>query len=548
MTGRALLLDLPHLWVGGRRPSGPRPATKPPRHLLQEAQRHDSRGRMDEAIRCYDAAVKAAEAKDDGAVLAIALRRLGVVHHLRDDQERARTLCHQSHGVALAMGDEVLVAEALNTLAGFDLEGGDYDAARRKFRQALLLGGENGAVRGRIRQNLGILANIQGDISEALDHYRHSLEAFDACGDNRGRATSFHNLGMINCDMEQWDEAYDYFSRSIAIAGAIGDIHLEGLCSLNITEVHLARQQFEDARNSAEAALEIFNRLGDQAGRAAAYRFLGMLYREAGKPALAEARLTLSLEIASEGHFPLEQAEVSRELAVLYQSQGRNQMALKHLNAAHRVFCRLAAKVDLGDVAAKVAKLEGTYLQVVREWGQSIESADSYTHGHCNRVADYALRVAGALELDDGDLTRIRLGAYLHDVGKVRVPHEILNKEGSLTPRELAVIKRHPEWGLELLAAIEFPWDIKPIIRWHHEKYDGTGYPDGLQGDEIPLVAQIICIGDIYDALTTTRSYRPAMEREVALEQMRICRRWWRPDVFDAFMSTVGQDTDHVEL
>lgn len=545
MTSRTLLLDLPHLWVGERRPSGPRHETRSPRQLLQEAQRHDSRGRMDEAVRGYDAAVRAAEAADDGAVLAVALRRLGVVNHLRDDQVRARTLCQRSHDVAAAMGDDVLVAEALNTLAGFDLEGGDYDAARRTFGQALVLGGKSSAICGRVRQNLGILANIQGDISEALDHYRHSLEAFEECSDNRGRAISFHNLGMINCDLEQWDEAYDYFSRSRAIADAIGDVHLEGLCSLNITEVHLARQRFEDARASAEAALEIFTKLGAQDGRAAAYRFLGMLYREAGRPALAEARLTLSLEIASKGHFPLEEGESLRELAVLYQSQGRNQEALSNLNAAHRVFRRLAAKVDLGDVVAKVAKLEGTFLEVIREWGQSIESADSYTHGHCGRVADYALQVADALGLDDGELTRIRLGAYLHDVGKVRVPHEILNKDGPLTPEEFAIIKQHPVWGLELLAAIEFPWDIKPIIRWHHEKYDGTGYPDGLQGDEIPLVAQVICIGDMYDALTTTRSYRPAMAREMALEQMRICRRWWHPDVFDAFMSTVGQETDH---
>jgi putative nucleotidyltransferase with HDIG domain len=546
MTNRTLLLDLPHLWVGGTRSKGPGHEARTPGQLLQEAQRHDSRGQMDEAIRRYDAAIIAAEAEDDGAVLAIALRRLGVVHHRRDDKERARALCHRSHDVALAMGKDVLVAEALNTIAGFDLERGEYDAARRTFRQALLLGGEDGAIRGRVRQNLGILANIQGDIPEALDHYRQSLDAFEECSDDRGRAISFHNLAMIHCDLEKWDEAHDYFSRSMALADTIGDVHLEGLCSLNITEIHLARQHFEDARNSAEVALEIFTRLGAQDGRAAAYRFLGMLYREAGKPALAEARLTLSLDLASDGHFPLEEAETLRELAVLYRSQGRNQEALKHLNVAHRVFRRLAAKADLVDVVGKVDKLEGTYFQVVREWGQSIESADSYTHGHCGRVAEYAVRVAGALGLDEGELTRIRLGAYLHDVGKVRVAPEIINKKGPLTPQEFEVIKNHPVWGLELLAAIEFPWDIKPIIRSHHEKYDGTGYPDGLRGNEIPVAAQIIGIVDMYDAMTTTRSYRPAMEPKVALEQMRVSREWWHPDVFDAFMSTFAQDADHV--
>jgi putative nucleotidyltransferase with HDIG domain len=137
--------------------------------------------------------------------------------------------------------------------------------------------------------------------------------------------------------------------------------------------------------------------------------------------------------------------------------------------------------------------------------------------------------------MDDDALTALRLGAYLHDLGKVRVPHEILNKPGRLTEEEFDVIRRHPEWGIELLATVDFPWDIKPIIRWHHEKYDGSGYPDRLVGDEIPLAAQVICIVDVYDALTTTRSYRPAMGSAEALARMEETRHWWRPDVFETF-------------
>jgi putative nucleotidyltransferase with HDIG domain len=132
------------------------------------------------------------------------------------------------------------------------------------------------------------------------------------------------------------------------------------------------------------------------------------------------------------------------------------------------------------------------------------------------------------------------MGAYLHDVGKVKVPHQILNKPGKLTDEEFAIIKRHPVWGVELLASVEFPWDLKPIIRSHHERYDGNGYPDRLRGDEIPLGAQIICIVDVYDALTTTRSYRGAMSPAEALSRMEADRHWWRPDVYAAFLKSVG--------
>jgi HD-GYP domain-containing protein (c-di-GMP phosphodiesterase class II) len=102
-------------------------------------------------------------------------------------------------------------------------------------------------------------------------------------------------------------------------------------------------------------------------------------------------------------------------------------------------------------------------------------------------------------------------------------------------------MKMHPVYGIEMLAAIEFPWDIKPIIRSHHEKLDGSGYPDRLRGDEIPLAAQVICVADVYDALTTTRSYRGALTPSRALAEMRACHHWWRPDVFDAFLSSIGR-------
>ena len=125
-------------------------------------------------------------------------------------------------------------------------------------------------------------------------------------------------------------------------------------------------------------------------------------------------------------------------------------------------------------------------------------------------------------------------------MGEVRTPHEILNKPGRLTDEKFAIMQRHPMDGVEMLANVEFPWDIKPIIRWHHERYDGTGYPDRLKGEEIPLHAQIICVADVWDALTTTRSYRPAMSSERARAVMLESRHHWRPDVFAAFMQGEG--------
>src|SRR5207302_1004174 len=208
----------------------------------------------------------------------------------------------------------------------------------------------------------------------------------------------------------------------------------------------LARARYEDARRNAEAALALFDQLDARSNKGDAYRIIGMVYRETGRHALAESRLRSAIDLALSSGSVLSEAEASRELALLYQTMGRNQEALRLLNAAHGLFGRLDARIDLVHVAGRVGELETTYRAVVREWGQSIESSDTYTYGHCERVADHAVAVARILGMDEHAQTTVRLGAYLHDLGKVKVPHEILNKPGPLTHEEFEVVQMHPLW------------------------------------------------------------------------------------------------------
>jgi putative nucleotidyltransferase with HDIG domain len=512
--------------------------------LLDEAKTHERDGKVHEAIRCFREAATVASAAGEHRTEAEALRRLAVVHHHRNEGTEAKELVEQSLAIARSLRDEVLAGEALNVLAGFAFESGAIDEARARYLEALDLSGGAPAVRGRIEQNLGILANIQGNHEGALTHYRRSLEAFERSGDEKGRAIAYHNLGMVSADRAQWEDAEGYFHRSHELATQVGDVHLTGLCLLNHSEVHVARQRYDEARSNAERALRIFDKLDARLDKADAYKVLGVVYRETGRHSLAESRLQTAIDLAVRTGSVLSEAEASRELARPYQSMGRNQEALRLLGVAHRLFTHLDARLDLVDVTSKVHRLEQTYFAVVREWGQSIESSDSYTFGHCERVAQYAVGVGNAMGLGEGDITTLRMGAYLHDLGKVRVPHEILNKPGPLNPEEFEIIKQHPIWGLELLSTVEFPWDIKPIIRWHHERCDGNGYPDRLSGERIPLGAQIICIVDVYDALTTTRSYRGALSQAEAVERMVQSRHWWRPDVYDAFMGALVERSE----
>ena len=511
-----------------------------PTDFLRQAREHERDGRVAEAIEWYEAAVGLAQRRNEMAVCAQALRGLAVMRYRTNDADGARALCRRSLQVATDLGDDMLAARALNTHANVDLETGELDAAKAGYERALKLSGHEGQFRARLEQNLGILANIHGDLEEAQTHYVRALQAYEHSGDANGCAMAYHNLGLLSADRECWDDAQGYYRKSLTIAERVGDAHLTGLCLVNLGELDVRQRRFDQALFNANEALAIFERIGAQPTLPVAYRLLGMAYRETGRLELAEANLRTSLQLAEQAGAVLAQAETARECALLYRALGQNQRVLSYLNAAHTLFDRLDARVDLVNVGRSVRALENTYFAVVQEWGESIESKDRYTHGHCARVATYSVAVATALGLSEQDIKTIRIGAFLHDVGKVRVPAEILNKPGRLSDQEFDIIKKHTVWGVELLNEVDFPWDITPIIRWHHEKLDGSGYPDGLRGEELPVPAQIIGIVDVYDALTTTRSYRPAMSHEMALAEIEKCERNWRSDVARAFDRSVA--------
>jgi len=150
----------------------------------------------------------------------------------------------------------------------------------------------------------------------------------------------------------------------------------------------------------------------------------------------------------------------------------------------------------------------------------TIEARDPLTRGHCERLARAAVRLGRALGLGDDDLFALHRGGYLHDVGKVGVPDAILLKPGPLTPKEFEQMKQHPEIGDALCAPLQSLRRVRPIVLLHHERLDGSGYPFGLRGDEVPLLAQIVGIVDVYDALTSGRPYRGALPPDRATQYL----------------------------
>jgi len=160
--------------------------------------------------------------------------------------------------------------------------------------------------------------------------------------------------------------------------------------------------------------------------------------------------------------------------------------------------------------------------------------------GHGIRVAACAARIAQTVGLDPLQVSAIRVGSHVHDRGMARLPRGLLEKTSALTPQERELVRRHPHWGLEGLPALGCPWDVASIVRSHHERYDGSGYPDGLAGEAIPLAAQIVGIAEVYDGLTSDRSYRRAFTPAEAVACIANQRHLWHPAVLDAFLSETG--------
>jgi putative two-component system response regulator len=168
---------------------------------------------------------------------------------------------------------------------------------------------------------------------------------------------------------------------------------------------------------------------------------------------------------------------------------------------------------------------------------QAIEQRDTYTSGHCERLARYAVMLGNALGLSHAELLTLHRGGYLHDIGKVGIPDSILFKRGSLTEDEWVLMRSHTTKGEEICRPMKSLAPVLPIIRNHHERWNGTGYPDGLRGEEIPLLARVLQISDIYDALITQRSYKPALSPEEALNVMEdeVERGWRDPELVALF-------------
>jgi len=224
-------------------------------------------------------------------------------------------------------------------------------------------------------------------------------------------------------------------------------------------------------------------------------------------------------------------------LAVRATVRGQDEIALLGSN-----FNDMASNIEalVRKLKQALRQNQELFLETIRTLAAAIDAKDPYTRGHSERVSSYSMAISRHLGLNQEEVFRVHIAAILHDVGKLGVRESILNKPGGLSDEEFEVMRQHPSIGAQIMSPIRMLKDIIPGIRNHHETWDGTGYPDGLEAEQIPMVARIIGVADTFDAMTTTRPYQQAMTLEYVLAKMRsMSESRFDPVVVEAFMAAV---------
>ncbi len=228
---------------------------------------------------------------------------------------------------------------------------------------------------------------------------------------------------------------------------------------------------------------------------------------------------------------------VHREVLVECVSRVLDATSLMQDEVAEKVHSIAHQKKLEDQLQIALGALKSTTLATLEAFTETIEQKDPYTKGHCSRVRTISLAIAKALNFSEENLNILEGGALLHDIGKIGIPEEILNKPSKLTKSEYDLIRQHPVAGERIVTHIDMFQAYRPIIRNHHERMNGKGYPDGLKGDQIPLEVRIVSLADAFDAMTTSRAYRSALPTELAVEELKLFSgTQFDPDLVNLFI------------
>jgi HD-GYP domain-containing protein (c-di-GMP phosphodiesterase class II) len=454
----------------------------------------------------------------------------------------ARDRFRQCLAYAEQTGDPAQMITALNALTKVASARGDLDAALGYLHRALPLTGRPDVGREeklRVLLNLMMVLTEMGRLEEALQ-YAGRCEELAIDQSDALRLVYWVNRSVLDWRRLEWASMREAADRAVRLSQEAGDVSSEVVARANRGIAYLELGDYHLAEQDLMAGLQLASQHG-LAGVAYIQAEVGRLRYLQGdyQAALAAGREALGALLTDVAVLDKEEvARVSRLFGTIFSMLGQRNLALKYLNRSAAYFSQLGLRAEwerateaIGRVLAgpvrparsqllnEVQQLD--LLTAILDLTDDLESVDPYLRGHSERVASLATLLGEALGLSPESLTTLSYAARLHDVGMIAVDAELIHRDGPLTDAEKQRVAQHSAIGEEMLKPYGLPVAGLQAIRHHHEHWDGGGYPDGLRGEAIPVLARIIAVADVYDALTSDRSYRGALDHAAAVDELR---------------------------
>ena len=504
-----------------------------------------SQGKYDQAIYEYQKILRLCRDSNNLSIKAETYTQIGQLLAKQGDHDRSLGYHQRAIGAYRRLNDIPGSCKALRNLGVVYVELGEFEDAENTYAEAIEAaeGMEDKMIYADLVNNLGTIMNMRGKQQRALELYRESLKIYESLNEVRKSAYTTNNMAITLAEQGQNDEALEYFESAYAIATSMKDAPLVMIVDINLADLYLKKGNIAEARkHCARAEAHLIESKLTNGHLVETKKIIGKIAFYDKNYDEAEITFNEALKISREIGAKYLEAEVLMERGILYRTMDRHFDSLTDLEASYHIYTSVKADGKREQTEEVINSIEQLYLDVFDKLAQEVDLKDKYTKGHSDRVASLALLLAKELGLRANMLKTVVAAALLHDLGKIKIEDEILNKAGKLTEDEFVVIKKHPEFGVELLRGKEFPWDIKPLVLHHHEKIDGRGYPLGLKGEDIPLGARIICVADVFDALTSDRVYRSAYDTARALQIMNEeSETTFDPVILQCFVNMIGE-------
>lgn len=482
-----------------------------------------SKGKIEQAVAEYKKTLDLCRDSSHLKHRSETFTQVGQLLAKQGDYDRALGYLQRAIGAYRRLKDNAGICRALRNLGVIYVQLGEFEEAEITYDEAIELANEieDRLLYADMVNNLGTIMNMKGSWERALELYRESHQIYREVGEIRKSAYTENNIGITLNERGHPDEALQYFENAYRTGQSIKDSALTLIIDINLADLHLKLGELERAQRHCIRAEKHLTDADMVNGHLVEVRKIaGIIARVEGDHETAMQYLNDALEIGRQIGAQFLEADVLLERGILFREMDRLFDALGDLESSYHLYASLKAEGRREQTEETIGSIERLYLSVFNDMAQQVDQKDPYTKGHSDRVASLALLLGRELGLRTSQLKTIVAASLLHDIGKIKIDDQTLKKKGRLSKEEFEHIKGHPQLGVDLLAGKEFPWDIKPLILHHHEKLSGAGYPHGLSGDDIPLGARIICIADVFDALTSDRVYRSAYDAETALSIM----------------------------